>query len=155
MGALSADHLVAASEEGIEALKAQGVIAVLLPGTTFSLGLREYAPARRMIGIGVPVALATDMNPGSCRTESMAIIITLACVMMRMTPAEVIVAATLNSAYAIERGNAIGSLEAGKKADIVVWDMPQYTYLPYHFGVNLVEIVVKDGEVIVDKRNKN
>jgi imidazolonepropionase len=155
MKALSADHLVAVSEQGIEALKSQGVIGVLLPGTTFSLGLRQYAPARRMITTGVPVALATDMNPGSCRTESMAIIITLACVMMRMTPAEAIAAATLNGACAIEREGSIGSLDIGKKADIVIWDMPRYPYLPYHFGVNFVEMVIKDGKVVVDKRNKN
>ena len=155
MRATSADHLVAVSERGIKALKAHQVLAVLLPGTTFSLGLREYAPAREMIGEGVPVALATDMNPGSCRTESMAIIMTLACVMMRMTPAEVITAATLNGAYAIERGDSVGSLDVGKKADIVLWDIPQYTYLPYHFGVNLVEMVIKDGKIVVDKRSKN
>ncbi|UCE17936.1 MAG: imidazolonepropionase [Gemmatimonadota bacterium] len=153
--ALSADHLVAVSDQGIMALKSQGVIAVLLPGTTFSLGCRQYAPARRMITTEVPVALATDMNPGSCRTESMAIIITLACVMMRLTPAEAIAAATLNGACAVAREGAIGSLDIGKKGDIVIWDMPRYSYLPYHFGVNFVEMVIKDGKVVVDKRNKN
>ena len=152
MKATSADHLVAMSEGAARALKKQGVIAVVLPGTTFSLGLRTYAPVRRMIEEGVPVALATDMNPGSCRTESMAIVTTLACVMMRMTPAEAITAATINAAWAVERGDDVGSLDVGKKADIVVWDIPRFTYLPYHFGVNLVETVIKNGRVVVNRR---
>ncbi|MFQ6092391.1 MAG: imidazolonepropionase [bacterium] len=150
--ATSADHLVAISDRGIKTLKEQDVIAVLLPGTTFSLGLKEYPPVRRMIGEGIPVALATDMNPGSCRTESMAIIITLACVMLRMTPAEAVSAATINSACAIDRGDSVGSLEVGKKADIVIWNIPNYKHLPYHFGVNLVEMVIKDGKIVVDRR---
>ena len=155
LGALSADHLVAISAKGIKALKSKHVIAVLLPGTTFSLGLKDYAPARKMIEKGVPVAVATDMNPGSCRTESMPIIITLACLMMRMTPAEAMTAATINAAHAIDRGDSIGSLEVGKKADIVIWDIPHYRYLPYHFGVNLVEMVIKDGKIVVDRRKGN
>jgi imidazolonepropionase len=154
MKAVSADHLVAVSDKGIEALHEKGVIAVLLPGTTFSLGLKTYAPARRMIAKGVPVALATDMNPGSCLTESMPIILTLACVMMRMTPAEAITAATINAACAIHREGSVGSLDVGKQADVVVWDMPTVRYLPYHFGVNLVETVIKDGKIAVDRNNR-
>lgn len=154
MMAVSADHLVAVSDGGIEALHRTGTIAVLLPGTTFSLGLKTYAPARSMIAKGVPVALATDMNPGSCRTESLPIIMTLACVMMRLTAAEAVTAATLNSAYAINRATSVGSIEIGKQADIVVWDIPTVQYLPYHFGVNLVEMVIKNGNIVVDKRQR-
>ena len=153
LSAVSADHLVAVSPAGIGAMAEKGVIAVLLPGTTFSLLLRAYAPARDMIDAGLPVALATDMNPGSCRTESMPMIITLACVMMRLTPAEAVTAATINAAWAIGRETSVGSLDIGKKADVVIWDMPTVSYLPYHFGVNLAETVIKNGEVVVDKKS--
>jgi len=129
-------------------MREAGVIAVLLPGTTFSLGLSRYAPARRMIDAGLPVALATDLNPGSCMTESMPMIITLACLQMEMTPAEAITAATVNAAYAVDRDQQLGSIEVGKQADLVVWDMPNYKVLPYHFGVNLVEMVMKSGRVV-------
>jgi len=145
---ISADHLVFVSQEGIDAMREAGVIAVLLPGTTFSLGLSRYAPARRMIDAGLPVALATDLNPGSCMTESMPMIITLACLQMEMTPAEAITAATVNAAYAVDRDQQLGSIEVGKQADLVVWDMPNYKVLPYHFGVNLVEMVMKSGRVV-------
>lgn len=146
--AVSADHLVFVSQEGIDAMREAGVIPVLLPGTTFSLGLSRYAPARRMIDAGLPIALATDLNPGSCMTESMPMIITLACLQMKMTPAEAITAATVNAAYAVNRGQQLGSIEVGKRADLVVWDMPSYKVLPYHFGVNLVEMVMKSGRVV-------
>jgi imidazolonepropionase len=148
LGAVSVDHLVFVSQEGIKALAHKGVIPVLLPGTTFSLGLEQYAPARRMIEAGLPVALATDLNPGSCMTESMPMIITLACLGMKMTPAEAIAAATLNAAYAVDRGDMLGSLETGKQADLVIWDMPNYKVLPYHFGVSLVDTVIKSGRVV-------
>jgi imidazolonepropionase len=147
MGAVSADHLVFVDDAGIRSMAGAGVIPVLLPGTTFSLGLDRYAPARKMIEAGLPVALATDLNPGSCMTESMPMIITLACLQMKMTPAEAITAATINAAHAVDRGNLLGSLETGKRADLVVWDMPNYQVLPYHFGVNLVDTVVKSGRV--------
>jgi imidazolonepropionase len=146
--AVSADHLVFISQEGIDAMRGAGVIPVLLPGTTFSLGLSQYAPARRMIEVGLPIALATDLNPGSCMTESMPMILTLACLQMAMTPAEAIIAATINAAYAVDRGDSLGSLEVGKQADLVVWDMLNYKVLPYHFGVNLVEMVMKSGRVV-------
>lgn len=148
MGAISADHLVFVDDEGIEAMAEARVIPVLLPGTTFSLGLDRYAPARQMIEAGLPVALATDLNPGSCMTESMPMIITLACLQMKMTPAEAIVAATINAAHAVDRGDVLGSLEVGKQADLVIWDMASYKILPYHLGVNLVEAVVKSGRVV-------
>lgn len=148
MGAVSADHLGAASDEGIRAMAEAGVIATLLPGTIFSLGMKGYARASNMIKNDVAVALATDYNPGSCNCDSMQFIITLACLQMRMTPAEAITAATINAAHAIERGDLLGSLEAGKQADILIMDMPNYQYLPYHFGSNNVESVIKKGSLI-------
>jgi imidazolonepropionase len=149
VGAISADHLGAASDAGIRALSKAGVIATLLPGTIFSLGMKSYARARNMIDVGVAVALATDYNPGSCNCDSMQFIITLACLQMKMTVAEAITAATINGAYSLEMGDRIGSLEVGKQADILIMDMPSYKFLPYHFGSNNVEIVIKNGEVIV------
>lgn len=148
LGAVSADHLGAITQQGMTALKKAGVIAVLLPGTIFSLGLANYAPARSMIEQNIPVALATDYNPGSCNCDSMQFIITLACLQMKMTPAEAITAATVNAAYALERGGIVGSLEPGKQADILIMDIPGYRFLPYHFGSNNVETVLKSGEIV-------
>lgn len=148
MGAISADHLLVMETEDIEALRAAGVVAVLLPGTPLGLGLKDYAPARALIEAGVPVALATDCNPGTCPSENLALMISLACSQMRMTPAEAIVAATINSAHALNRGNLIGSLEAGKLADIVIWNAPNHRHLAYHFGVNLAEAVFVGGALL-------
>lgn len=146
LGCVSADHLGATSDLGIEKMKEAGVIATLLPGTIFSLGMKEYARARAMIEAGVPVALATDYNPGSCNADSQQIIATIACLQMKMSPEEVIVATTINAAYAIGMGDRVGSLGIGKKADFLVMDMPSYGFLPYHFGSNNVEKVYKNGE---------
>lgn len=146
--AVSADHLEFISDSGIEKMKQSGTTAVLLPGAVFGLGKDNYPPARKMIDMGLPVALATDFNPGSSFTESMPMILSLACLRMKLTPAEAITAATINSAYAIDKGNSIGSLEQGKKADMVVWDVKNYKEIPYHYGVNLVDKVIKDGEVV-------
>lgn len=148
VGAVSADHLGAASDAGIKAMSEAGVIATLLPGTIFSLGMKSYARARDMIKAGVAVALATDYNPGSCNCDSMQFVITLACLQMKMTPAEAITAATINAAYSLEMSDKIGSLEAGKQADILILDMLSYQFLPYHFGSNNVELIFKNGEVI-------
>jgi imidazolonepropionase len=148
LGAISADHLEFIDDEGIEKMKEAGVIGVLLPGACFGLGLREYPPARKMIERGLPVALATDFNPGSSMTESMPMILSLACLMMRMTPAEAIVASTINSAYAVDKGNEVESIELGKKADLVIWNTQNYKEIPYHFGVNLVEQVIKSGKAV-------
>ena len=150
LGAVSADHLMAISDNGIKMMAAQKnkTIAVLLPGTTFMLGLKSYAPARRMIDAGLAVALATDFNPGTSFTESLPMIMTIACVKMKMTPAEALTAVTINAACAINRENSIGSLEPGKQADMVIWDSPSYKHIPYHFGVNLVDKVIKRGKVI-------
>ena len=146
--AVSADHLGAASDEGIKALKENGVIATLLPGTIFSLGMKSYARARDMIDAGVAVALATDYNPGSCNCDSMQFVISLACIQMRMNVAEAITAATINAAHALELASSIGSIEVGKQADIIILDMPGYRFLPYHFGSNNVETVIKNGDIL-------
>ena len=148
INAVSADHLGAASDEGIKAMIDNGVIAVLLPGTIFSLGMKSYARARHMIDSGLAVALATDFNPGSCNCDSMQFVITLACLQMKMTPAEAITASTINAAHSLELADKIGSIEIGKKADILIMDMPSYQYLPYHFGSNNVEKVIKNGKIL-------
>jgi imidazolonepropionase len=148
LGAVSADHLMAISDDGMRRIKEKGVIAVLLPGTTFMLGLKNYAPARRMIDMGLPVALATDFNPGTSFTESLPMIMTIVCVKMKMTPAEALTAVTINAACAIKREDVIGSLEPGKQADLVIWDCPSYKHIPYHFGVNLVDRVIKKGVIV-------
>lgn len=149
MNATSADHLVYISDAGIKALAQSGTAAVLLPGTTFSLGGPTYAPARKLIDNGAIVALSTDCNPGSSYTESLAIIVSLAVRQMKMTTAEAISAITINAAAALDRAGRIGRLVPGLQADIVVWDMADYRELPYHFGVNLASHVVKRGKVIL------
>jgi imidazolonepropionase len=148
LGCVSADHLGAASEKGIKALAKKGVIATLLPATIFSLGLTSYADARKMIELNTPVALASDFNPGSCNCDNMQFVISLACLQMKMTPAEAIVASTINAAHAIGMADKVGSLEIGKYADILITDMPSYQYLPYHFGSNNILEVYKKGELI-------
>ena len=148
LGAVSADHLDYITAEAIENMKMAGTIPVLLPGAVFFLGLQRYAPARKMIGAGLPVALATDFNPGSCMTESMPLIMTLACIYMKMLIEEAWLGTTVHAAQAISRETTIGSFNIGAKADIVIWNIPNYKYLPYHFGVNLVAQVIKDGNIV-------
>ncbi len=150
MKARTADHLLFVSDDGIRQMAAAGVIAVLLPGTAYFLHMQRYARARDMIAAGVPVALATDFNPGSCMTESLPLILNLACTQMRMLPAETIAAATINAAWAIGEEDCAGSLDVGKQADILILDAPSHEHLCYHFGVNLVETVVKNGKVVVE-----
>jgi imidazolonepropionase len=150
MKARTADHLLYANDDGIRAMAQAGVIAVLLPGTAYFLHMQRYARARDMIAAGVPVALATDFNPGSCMTESMPLVMNMACTQMRMLPAEAITAATINAAWAIGEQDRIGTLEVGKQADLLVLDAPNHEHLCYHFGVNLVERVVKDGKVVAE-----
>lgn len=150
VGAVTADHLLKASDTGIRKLAEAGVIAVLLPGTAFFL-MAEPAKARRMIEAGVPVALSTDRNPGSSPTESLQLIMNLACLTMRMTPAEVLTAVTINAAHAVGRADRIGSIEIGKQADLVLFNAPNYIYLQYHYGINLVDTVIKNGVVVVNK----
>ena len=149
LGAVSADHLLVISDTGIKRMAEAGVIAVILPGTTFYLREEHYAPARKMIEAGVPVALATDFNPGSCPNNNLQIIMTMACLYLRMTPAEVINAMTINAAHALGRAQIIGSLEEGKRADVVIFDAPNYQYLPYRYGTNLVDKVIKNGRIVV------
>ncbi|UAC50021.1 imidazolonepropionase [Bacillus aquiflavi] len=148
VGAISADHLLKASEKGMKAMADKGVIGVLLPGTAFFL-MAESANGRKMIDLGVPVALSTDCNPGSSPTCSLPFIMNLACLKMGLTPAEAIVAATINAAHAINRGQEIGSIEIGKKADIVIMDVPNYMQLAYHYGMNHTDTVIKNGKVVV------
>ncbi len=148
VGAVSADHLLMVSDQGIAAMRNAGVVPVLLPGTAFFLGKPHYAPARKMIEAGLPVALATDYNPGSSFTQNMNFILSLACTQMKMLPAEALWAATLNSARAIGMENRVGSLEAGKKADVILLDVPNYRYLPYHYAMNHLKMVVRHGDVI-------
>ena len=151
LGAVSAEHLLHASDVGIRRMGEAGVIAVLLPATAFCL--REpYARARLMIDAGVPVALATDFNPGSCFSESIPLVIALAALYMQMTPAEIVTALTINAAAAVGRADRIGSLEVGKQADFIMLSHPSHLYLPYHAGVNCVETVVKRGQIVHDLR---
>ena len=147
LSAMSADHLMAVSAAGIEALAAAGVTAVLLPGTSFFLMKRHYAPARRLIEAGVPVALATDCNPGSSYTESMPMVVTLAVFQLGLSIEESLVAATLNAACCLGLGDRAGSIEPGKRADLVLLDAPNLLHLGYHYGVNPVRAVIKDGAV--------
>ncbi len=149
--AISADHLMAASEEGMKLMAENGVIANLLPGTSFSL-MKNYANARKMIEIGVPVSLSTDYNPGSCPTENIQFIMQLGSLGLKMTPNEVFTAVTINAAYAIDKGEEVGSIEIGKKADLVVFDAPNIEYIIYHFGINHVHKVYKEGKVVVEDR---
>ncbi len=148
LNAVSADHLVYISDSGIKAMAAAGTAAVLLPGTTFSLGGKQYAPARHMIEAGVVVALSTDCNPGSSYTESLPFILSLAALEMKLTAAEALCAVTVNAACAIDRGGEIGMLEEGLPGDLVIWDMSDYRELPYHYAVNLAKKVVKRGKVV-------
>jgi imidazolonepropionase len=152
IGALSADHLAAISDAGVEALAAAAagehpVVATLLPATTMFLMSDHYAPARRLIEAGVPVALGTDFNPGTSPTPSLPLAMTLGCLELKLTPAEALAAVTVNAAHALGLGDEIGSLEAGKQADLVVWRVPSMSQIPYWLGADLVATVVKKGKV--------
>jgi imidazolonepropionase len=149
VGALSADHLVAVSPRGVEAMAAAQVTAVLLPGTSFFLMKHKYAPARRLIEGGVPVAVATDCNPGSSHTESMPMVFVLAVYELGLSIEEALTASTLNAACSLDMGEEIGSVEVGKRADLVVLNGPSLNHLAYHFGINPVAAVVKDGSVVL------
>jgi imidazolonepropionase len=147
--AASADHLEHVTDEGVRALAEAGTTAVLLPGAAFFLRDPRDPPARRLIEAGVPVALGTDFNPGTCPTEAMPAILSLACLRYGLDPAEAIAAATLNAAHALGLAGRIGSLEAGKSADLQVLDAPNHRHLAYHFGVNLCRTVVKSGRAVM------
>ncbi len=150
IGAASADHLLNASDEGLRAMAAKGVVATLLPATAFSL--REpYARGRFMIDAGCAVALATDFNPGSCFSESIPLVAALAALYMNLSPEEIVTALTLNAAAALGRAQSIGSLDPGKQGDVIILENPSYRFIPYHLGVSTVEKVVKKGTLVFDK----
>ncbi|MGM0843563.1 MAG: imidazolonepropionase [Bacillota bacterium] len=155
VGARSGEHLVGASNKGIQMLGASETIAVLLPGTCFYLNKDSYAKAREMIEAGAAVALSTDFNPGSSPTENLQLIMNLAALKMKMTPEEIWNAVTVNAAYAINRGESAGKIAIGRKADIVLWDVPNYHYVPYHYGVNHVNTVWKAGRAVFGKEREN
>ena len=148
LSAVSIDHLEHISPDGIHALEKSNAIGVLLPGVSFYLMEKKYAPARKMIDRGVAIAIATNFNPGSCPSYNMQMMIALACFNMKLLPAEAINATTINAACAIDRAHEIGSLEVGKKADILILKVDNHNQLPYYFGINLVEQVIKDGKIV-------
>jgi len=150
--AASADHLEKINRADIRALSLSNVVCTLLPGCGFHLGLRHFAPARRLIDAGAIVALATDFNPGTSPTLSMPMILSLACTQMRMTPAEAIAAATINPAYSLRLHDRVGSLEVGKYADLATFDVAGYREIPYYFGVNLCSLTMKRGAIIHSKK---
>ena len=150
LGATSVDHLVTTPPDEVEAVAQSDVIAISLPGTPFGLGHQEYSPARQLLKLGGALALATDCNPGTCWCESMQFVIALACRYLRLTPAQALAAATLNAAFAVGRGDMVGSLQVGKQADAVILDVPDYRHLGYRFGTNLVYTVIKRGQVVVN-----
>lgn len=147
VGAVSADHLEQIGDRGIEALRQAGVVAAILPGVSFFLN-HGYAPARKLIDAGVPVAIASDFNPGSCMSFSMPLMMTIACTHMGMSPEEAIAACTLNGAAALSLSGTRGSIEVGKDADLVVIDSPDYRTLAYHFGSNHVTHIIKRGTLL-------
>ena len=150
--AYSADHLEYASPEGIKKMAEKGVTAVLLPGASFSLSMQKYPAARDMIEQGVAVSLATDLNPGSSMTESLPMMMTMGCILFKMIPKEVIQATTIHAARSMGREKEVGSLEVGKQADILLLDIPNYRYLPYHFGVDHGEYVIKKGKIVYHRQ---
>lgn len=150
LGAISADHLLHASDKGIAELAKEGIVATLLPGTAFSLK-ESYARGRYIIDQGCAVALATDFNPGSCYTESIPLIFVLATLYTGITIEEAVTALTINGAAAVDREDRIGSIDAGKAGDVIILEFPSYKFIPYHIGVSCVEKVIKNGDLVFDK----
>jgi imidazolonepropionase len=150
VGAVSAEHLIFTSTQGVRALAAKEVLAVLLPAFAFSMMGGKYADARMMIDNGVPVALGTGFD-ACCWMENQQLVLAMACYFMHMTPAEAITAVTINAAYAVNRADEVGSLEVGKRADVLVLGVPNHKFLGYRFGVNLVDKVIKNGRLVVDR----
>ncbi|UXR87289.1 imidazolonepropionase [Staphylococcus felis] len=147
--AISADHLVASSEEDKKKLKESDTVAVLLPGTTFYLGKESYADARGMIDNGGAIAIATDFNPGSCVTNNLQMVMAIAALKLKLSPNEIWNAVTVNAAKAIDVD--AGTINAGDKANIAIWHAPNHEYIPYHYGINHVEKVIKDGQLYVNR----
>jgi len=150
LGARSADHLVYVTDDEIEAMRKRGVVAVLLPATTFFLGSDRYAPAKKMMEMGVEVALSTDFNPGSSFTQSMQFVITLACIKMGMGILEALQAATYNSAKSLGIEDRLGSIEKGKQADFIIWKIDNYQSIPYYLADNSVWKVFKNGKLVCE-----
>ena len=148
IGAFSADHLMEVSDKGILALADNNVIATLLPGTTFFLGKTKYAPARKLIDAGIKIALATDFNPGSSHIQSMPFIISLACLFMGLTVEEAFAAATYNAAQTLGIHNEVGSVELGKKADLIIWDIDSLIDIPYYVSNHPIQKVIKNGKIV-------
>lgn len=148
VGAFSADHLEYVSQTGIERMAEENVTAILLPGASFFLSMKRFPPAREMIQGGLAVSLATDLNPGSSMTESLPLMMTMGCTLFKMMPAEVIQATTIHAARSMGREDEIGSLDVGRQADVLILDIPNHKYLPYHFGVDHVEYVIKMGKIV-------
>lgn len=151
MGCISADHLMAASDEGIKLMGENRVIANILPGTSFNLN-KNYANVRKMIDSNVAVSLSSDYNPGSCPSENLQFVMQLGCLGLKMTPNEVLSAVTINAACAIDRQKEVGSIDIGKKADLIIFDAPNVEYLMYHFGINHTNKVFKEGKLVVDNK---
>jgi imidazolonepropionase len=156
LGCASADHLAVPSEWGVAALARASagrhpVVATLLPATSWFLGKHHFAPARRFIDAGIPVALATDLNPGTSPTVSLPLVMSIACVEMGLSPAEALVAVTINAAHSVGMGSEIGSIEPGRQADLVIWDVPTVEQLPYWLGARLARTVVKRGRVVFER----
>lgn len=151
LGAASVDHVIDVSEEEAVLLAQSNTVATLLPGAVFYQGRQDYAPARILIDSGAAVALATNYNPETSPSQNMQMTIALACREMQMTPAEAVTAASINGAHALRRGSSIGSLEIGKSADLLLLSVPDYREIPYHFGVNLVELVMKNGATLLQR----
>ena len=151
LGCISADHLMAASDEGLKDMAEKGVIANILPGTSFNLN-KPSADGRKMIDLNVPLSLSSDYNPGSCPSENLQFVMQLGCLNLKMTPNEVLTAVTINAAHCIDRAGEIGSIEVGKKADIAVFDAPNVEYLMYHFGINHIDRVYKEGKLVVNNK---
>ena len=149
LGCASADHLMHISEKGIRALAASDTVANVLPATSFFLMSSRYAPARALIEAGAAVALSTDCNPGSSMTESMQMVVQLACLQMKLTVEEALTAATLNGAFSLREAERTGSIEPGKRADLVLLEAPNYLHLVYHFGVNLITDVWSGGRPVI------
>ncbi len=148
IGAVSCEHLIRCRESGIEAMAGGGTVACCLPATSFYLG-STFAPARQMIEAGVPVAFGSDFNPGSCPCDDLTLAMNIGCYRYRMTPEECLTAVTLNAAAALCRADTLGSVEPGKQADLLVWDAEDLNYVFYRFGDDLVETVIKRGEIAV------
>jgi imidazolonepropionase len=148
LGAASCDHLEHVNSSDIRALAKSQTVATLLPGCDFHLGWKQFPPARKLIEAGAVVALATDFNPGTSPTVSMPMVLSLACTLLRMTPAEAITAATINGAFALQREKKLGSLEAGKQADLAVFEVEDYREIPYYFGMQRCWMTMKSGQII-------